>query len=375
MIEAGVKAELVSTFASDPWPGLRSYWGLPVALSGLRSSGAGTRATRSRGTGLRTGLRQWIGPLTIPIAARRLQKHVEAREPDLVHALRVPFEGMTAAWARLEPPLVISTWGNDFTLHARANPLMRFATGRAMQVVAGLISDCRRDLELAKKYGFKEELPSIVLPGNGGLAPEFFNGPSKASARPKDLGDFLAALEADEALVVNPRGFRAYVRSDTFFKAIPGVLARRPRTHFVCPAMAGEPVAEEWIRNLSLESNVTLLEKLEPRDMAILLRRSEVMVSLSEHDGTPNTLLEAMACGAVPVAGRLASVAEWIDSGVNGHLVDPGDVQATTEAIIRVLDEEEWRRRAVEYNREQVGNTATRPVVQTKALRFYEDVS
>lgn len=44
--------------------------------------------------------------------------------------------------------------------------------------------------------------------------------------------------------------------------------------------------------------------------MAYLFRLADVTVSLSEDDGTPNTLLEAVACGCFPIAGDIESVRE-----------------------------------------------------------------
>jgi hypothetical protein len=39
-------------------------------------------------------------------------------KPDIVHALRIPFEGMLATAAQLPIPLAVTIWGNDLTLHA-----------------------------------------------------------------------------------------------------------------------------------------------------------------------------------------------------------------------------------------------------------------
>ncbi len=52
---------------------------------------------------LRTALRQWLGPLTLPGAARQLRLLIDQVQPDLVHAMRIPYEGMLAALAGAEP--------------------------------------------------------------------------------------------------------------------------------------------------------------------------------------------------------------------------------------------------------------------------------
>src|SRR5690242_9365386 len=69
----------------------------PVAFSGVKRGDARPGSRPSRTLGLRTRLRQWLGPWTIPSSAKRLRRLIQEVKPDLVHAMRVPYEGMLAA--------------------------------------------------------------------------------------------------------------------------------------------------------------------------------------------------------------------------------------------------------------------------------------
>jgi glycosyltransferase involved in cell wall biosynthesis len=164
------------------------------------------------------------------------------------------------------------------------------------------------------------------------------------------------------------------VRNDTFFRSIPLVLKQVPSVVFVCPTMTGEPLAEAWRAEYGLQANVELLGRLDQSEMAQLLRRAQLVVSPSEHDGTPNSLLEAMASGAVPVAGDLESIREWIQDGKNGRLIDPADPNALAEAIIGSLQDDGWRSQASKQNRELVKRRASRPLVFAQARAFYQQV-
>ncbi len=84
--------------------------------------------------------------------------------------------------------------------------------------------------------------------------------------------------------------------------------------------------------------------------MADAFRLSRVSVSLSEHDGTPNTLLEAMACGAFPVVGDVASVREWIRDGINGVVVSALDSTEVAAALMRALGDDAIVQAAKEEN-------------------------
>jgi glycosyltransferase involved in cell wall biosynthesis len=97
-----------------------------------------------------------------------------------------------------------------------------------------------------------------------------------------------------------------------------------------------------------------------------------VVVSPSTHDGTPNTLLEAMACGCTPVAGDLESIREWITPGLNGLLVDPGDPLGLADAICEALGNARLRARAREHNQIMIRERAEYQGVMHKAESFYE---
>ncbi len=376
-VETGHEVHLLSTFPCQPALALSSLTVVPVAFSGAGEAAA--QAARPAGGAasirLRSGIRHWLGPLTVPAAARQARRAIEAIGPDLVHALRIPFEGMLAASANPGLPLLLSVWGNDFTLHAASSPGMAMLTGRTLPKGDALLTDCRRDLRLAHFWGFPASRPAAVLPGNGGIRPEIFaRGDSLPGPLSPDVQAVLASIPAGQPVVVNPRGFRAYVRSDTFFRSIPGILAAHPATVFLCPAMAGEPLANRWLTRLGIGQAVRLLPRLTPTEMAAVMRRAQVVVSPSLHDGTPNTLLEAMACGCFPVAGDLESIREWIDDGVNGILIDPRSPDELAPAVGRALDAPDLRERAAVHNARLIAERATYDKVMAEAEAFYRRV-
>ncbi|NCT19859.1 MAG: hypothetical protein CO094_04705 [Anaerolineae bacterium CG_4_9_14_3_um_filter_57_17] len=338
--EGGHQVFLASTFDCAPPPGLAGFRWIPVAFSGAKKAPAAAGSLRrgiwgASALNLRTALRQWLGPLTLASAASALRAFQREIRPDLIHALRIPYEGMLAAQAAEDIPLVVSVWGNDFTLHAPATPLMRFFTTKTLRRADALLADCARDIRLARAWGFAVEKPTLVTPGNGGIRRDVF---------------FPAATPPAEPVILNPRGFRAYVRNDTFFRAIPLVLREMPQAKFRCVGMADEPRARAWAQRLKIESALELLPVFSPAQMADAFRAAQVMVSPSTHDGTPNTLLEALACGCLPVASDLESIREWITPGENGLLVNAAAPQALAQAMLRGLRDADLRARAAAQN-------------------------
>lgn len=328
---------------------------VPVAFSSVKKPGQRPGGA-SRTLNLRTKLRQWLGPLTIRRGAQRLRAFIEEVKPDLVHAMRIPYEGMLAADAYTGAPLLVSIWGNDFTLHAPSTPLMGYYTRWTMQVADALHADCHRDVRLAREWGLGARRLSLVAPGNGGIRTDVFYPPQTA---------------VEEPVILNPRGIRQYVRNDCFFKAIPLVLKRHPNAKFLCTSMAGEGQIIQWTRELGIEHAVELLAHMPNMDMAKVYRRAQILVSPSVHDGTPNTLLEGMACGCFPAAGNLESIREWITPGKNGLLFDSNDPQSIAEAVIHAIENKNLRDKAAGLNQEIIAARAEYGSNMRRAEEFY----
>jgi glycosyltransferase involved in cell wall biosynthesis len=368
-LDIGEEVHLVSTFDCAPDPRMASFTFVPVGFSQLKRRNGRTKPGAHQLPGiaisLRTRLRQWFGPLTLSKAAIQLRLIIEKLSPDLIHAMRIPYEGMLAAKAISDSQpvsrtcLLVSVWGNDFTLHAPSSYLMHRFTRMTLETANALHADCNRDIPLARIWGLAKSKPVIVLPGAGGIQSELFYPPQVPVAEP---------------LVINPRGIRAYVNNAAFFHSIPLILNRKPDARFYCPAMAEEPVARRMVESLKLIPNVDLLPMQTRPQMAELFRRVRLAVSPSNHDGTPNTLLEAMACGCLPIAGDLESLHEWITPGVNGLLVNPNDPVELAEAILEGLSNDELQQQALSINRELIATRADYQTVMRNALNFYKQL-
>jgi len=284
-------------------------------------------------------------------------------QPDLIHAMRIPYEGMLAAIAAESlpaprPPLLVSVWGNDFTLHAPATRRLTRLTQQTMKYADALHTDCQRDLALALEWGFSNQKPGIVLPGAGGIQTQIFY--------PRE--------EVLESIVVNPRGMRAYVQNETFFKAIPLVLQEQPKVQFTCPNMQNQPEAENWASRLGVGKSLELQPSLTRLQMAGNFRRSKIVLSITTHDGTPNALLEALACGCFPIVGDIESLREWISHGENGLLVDPKDPKALADAILTALQDDELREQARAQNLKLIAERADYSMVMGDAENFYRSL-
>ena len=366
---------LISTYPSDPIHGIEQQFTLPVGFSSFAGSqvkhaGQSDPSLRYKIVALLRPVlmrvRAFITPLFLSVNQEQFLSLVKNIDPDIVHALRIPFEGMLSAVLPKEIPLVVSIWGNDLSLHAHTSFLMASRTRKTLQRADGLLSDASSDIQMALEWGLSGTVPNIVVPGSGGLN---LNALYKRRSR-SILEKY--GVPVNCPLVINPRGFRpGSVHQDVFFRCIPVILDAIPDAHFICTGMYGQPQAEKWVRKFEVKDSVTLLPFLPQEELWAFFAHSDVYISLSSHDGSPNSFLEAIACGCFPIVGDIPSLQEWIDQGENGCLVDPHDEHAAADAVISALQDQDFRNRARGINQKLISDRADVQRVKKTVRDFY----
>ena len=109
-----------------------------------------------------------------------------------------------------------------------------------------------------------------------------------------------------------------------------------------------------------LAAHVSLTEPVTHHDLVGILQNAAVCVlpcrqtEDGDRDGIPNAMLEAMSCEIPIVSTTVSGIPEVIQSGTNGLLVDPDDVEALANAITRVLHDERLRQHIAENARRTV---------------------
>jgi glycosyltransferase involved in cell wall biosynthesis len=229
----------------------------------------------------------------------------------------------------------------------------RAALGRADAVLA----DTHRDIRLAHEWGFPTDRPTAVLPGGGGVRTDVFYPPESPPPGPPRI--------------IQPRGLRAYVENEAFLRAVPAVLASRPEVRFICPGLAGNAPLENLVAALGIGDAVDLHPSVSQDELAGMFRSATIVLSPTNHDGTPNSLLEAMACGCFPVAGDLESIREWIDPGGNGLLVDASSPDSIAHGLLDALADPHRLSAAREHNFRLISNRGLYEKMMPQAAAFY----
>jgi glycosyltransferase involved in cell wall biosynthesis len=78
-------------------------------------------------------------------------------------------------------------------------------------------------------------------------------------------------------------------------------------------------------------------------EMVRIYQQASVVLLTSDHEGTPNVLLEAMACGLPVVATRVGGVPEIVRDGQTGFLRDRDDLDGLVTATAQLVTDSELR--------------------------------
>ena len=128
--------------------------------------------------------------------------------------------------------------------------------------------------------------------------------------------------------------------------------------------LIGKGTLENKLRTLAekleLEKNVKFLGKISHSDLPIYYNASDVFVLPSFYEGISLVSLEALSCGIPIVVTSAIGASEFIQPGVQGFIVEEGDVESLALALHQAVKLPPETRRlcreiALQFSKEQVG--------------------
>jgi len=132
--------------------------------------------------------------------------------------------------------------------------------------------------------------------------------------------------------------------------------------------IVGSGAEEQNLKALSEELNISSRVCFEGHktNPYPYMKRADLSILTSEHEGFPNVLLEANSLGTPVVAfACLGGVTEIIEEGINGFLVKNGDVDALAKTIINA--------RAFKFEESLVIDSVQRRYSKEIIFKRYED--
>ena len=318
-----------------------------------------------RADGGRAAPRAWA-PL------RRFNREAAVLQPDLVHANGLLFPAALLALRRMLPRAtalvvqdhanILSVLHSRLALRERARRLLeRLGLGTA-DAFLFTIADQARPWRAAGAIGPHQPVYEL-LEGSRSVAP-----------LPRDEARARTGLRGDPAIMWVGR-LIANKDPLTVLAGFERALAQLPNARL---AMCF-PI-EDLLPNIrarldsapALAERVDLLGERPVDEIVALLSAADLFVLGSHREGSGYALLEAMACGAVPVVTDIPSFRAITAGGTLGRLWPPGDAGALAQALVELSRTDLGPIRAA--MRDHFERELSWPALGARALAIYQEV-
>ncbi len=124
-------------------------------------------------------------------------------------------------------------------------------------------------------------------------------------------------------------------------------------------------------RELGMEQQVKLLGWIGPEQKMRALQQASLYVLPSYHEGMPMSLLEAMAAGLPVISTRVGGIPELVSDGVDGILLEPGDIAGLTAAVRHLLQNPELAQQMGRVGRQKIETTFATGVILPQIEQLY----
>lgn len=160
---------------------------------------------------------------------------------------------------------------------------------------------------------------------------------------------------------------------DVLLKAFVIVRKKLPDVHLL---IVGDGTQKDYLQklaaNLGIANSCTWLGRLPWSEAMGYLGLMDIVVVPSRFEGFGLAAIEAMACKKPVVASNVDGLAEIIQDGKNGFVVDVADVKGFVEKIITLLKDEPQRKKIGQVARKHVVDNYSYPIFRERIKILYK---
>ncbi len=315
----------------------------------------------------------WLNPQlpSEPVLRLQISQIIENWAPDVIHTMGFFDAGRFFADARTEYGLegkgrwlLQTRGGSDLELN-RFIPEKAEQIRRAAAEADQILSDNTMNFEYLKAMGVEPRRFSRIgtVPGSGGL----------------DLAKSLQwnTQPASRRTIVWPKAYNtAYTQALPCIEAIRLAWERIKPCRIVMLWVVQNEV-KEWLAALPEEIRACceIHAKISQNEVLEKLREARVMLAPSLVDGTPNSMFEAMAVGAIPIVSPLNSIKSVL--GEAGKVLFARNLypDEIAGALVRAFSEADLVEQYSAANRDFVSRVADREKIAQRVIGLYESMS
>ncbi|MCX6295901.1 MAG: glycosyltransferase [Bacteroidetes bacterium] len=280
--------------------------------------------------------------------------------PDVLHALYATSYGLIGALSGFHP-YIVTPLGSDILISPKESFIYRLLLKYSFKRSDWITSMAPHMKEAMINLGVPEsKIGDIVF----GINTAIFNRKNRA-------------LSSSDFIITSTRNFEPVYNIPHFLRAIALVRGKIPNLKIV---MLGDGSLRSELVALTEElkiNDIVLFKGKVPQDQVVeILNHSHVFCTVSLSDGNSLSLLEAMSCGAYPIATDILANHEWIKEGVNGSFVKINDIKGLADRIQNVyLNFDSIINRATLESEKIISEKGTWGINMEKMENKYKEIS
>lgn len=304
---------------------------------------------------------------SVPDRTDQLFNLIHILQPDIIHSLEIQHAGYLVLEAKKSlggkfPPWIVTNWGSDIYLFGRLEehaPKIREVLSNCDYYSC----ECKRDVSLAKAYGF-----------TGTVLPVF---PNAGGFDLKEVELLRQTGLVSERRLIMLKGYQTWAgRALVGLRAIERCsdLLKEYELAVYCPSEDVKIAVQLFFQNTGIK--IALIPFGTPHNEIMRLHgKARISIGLSISDAISTSLLEALVMNSFPIQSWTACADEWIEDGKNGILVPPEDPEIIENALRKALLDDDLVNSAAKYNEQLAQVCLSTEHLKSKAVEIYKKVA
>ena len=256
-------------------------------------------------------------------------------------------------------PVFMHIHGADFdSFYLKANPLVR-------RFIRDSLKNCNKVIVLSGywKTFFQEsmQLNNVEILYNAVNCETYIH----SCTVPQNLNNFLFLGRLGER-----KGVYDLVKAIDILVNVEGL--KQLKFHFAGDGEIDE--VSKMVQNLNLTKNVEILGWVNSETKIDVLKKVDTVVLPSYNEGLPVALLEAMAAGKIILSTYVGGIPDLITEGVNGYLINPGDIVGIVYHIKYIIAHAEEMKIISQNNSDKINREFNSIQINKQLFNLYDMV-
>jgi glycosyltransferase involved in cell wall biosynthesis len=287
---------------------------------------------------------------TLFSTVKEIKKQIELFQPSIIHIHQANSYAFFALLACRKSfiPTVLTAWGSDVLILPKSNFLLKKMVRFNLRNADFLTSD---SIYMAQEMEKIAPLKNRIIIANFGI-------------------DVTPITCEKENIIYSNRLHKKLYRVDKILEAFSLFYTNNNTDWKLVIAATGTETDTLKIKvaELNLEHAIEFVGWIQKEDNEKWYSKAKIWVSIPESDATSISLLEAMACGCIPVVSDLPANREWIQSGLNGIIVNDLESDFISDALKLNLAE------AINMNKNRIEKDGTKASNRIKFIQLYQTI-